>query len=84
MIWISLNSTAIRAARYVKAKSLFELEFCDGALYSSCGVPESTFQEFLQAESKGRYFNLFMRPKFVFDPVRPIECDLNPGADGDE
>jgi hypothetical protein len=71
MSWIPLNSTAIHAARYVQAESLLELEFCDGAIYRSCAVPEPTFQEFLQAESKGRYFNLHLRKKFVFDIVRP-------------
>jgi hypothetical protein len=71
MTWIRLNSTAIQAARYIQAESLLELEFCDGAIYRSYAVPEPTFQAFLRAESKGRYFNLHLRKKFVFDTVRP-------------
>ena len=58
-----------------QSESLLELEFRDGAIYRSCSVPERTFQEFLAAESQGRYFNLELRDKFVFDPVRPAATD---------
>ena len=73
MSWIPLKSTAIRAARYLHAESSLELEFCDGAIYRSSAVPELTFNELLRAESKGLYFNLRLRKRFVFEPVRPAE-----------
>lgn len=73
MTWIELNSTAIRAACYSEAESLLDLKFWDGAVYRGSAVPELTFQDFLRAESKGRYFNLHLRKQFIFHPVRPSE-----------
>ena len=73
MTWIELNSTAIRAARYLNVESVLDLEFCDGAVYRGSAVPELTFREFLQAKSKGRFFNLHLREQFVFAPLRPAE-----------
>ena len=75
MTWILLDSTALQAARYLKAESLLDVEFCDGAIYRYQAIPETTFQQFLQAESKGRYFNAHLRTKFAFGPLCPAECN---------
>jgi hypothetical protein len=75
MSWIPLDSTAVRAVRYLNAESSLELKFCDGAIYRYSAVPELTFQEFLRAESKGRYFNLHLRTQYPFDPVHPAESN---------
>jgi hypothetical protein len=70
MNWIPLTSTAIRAARYLQPESILDVEFCNGTIYRYQAVPETTFEQLLQAESKGRFFNLRVRPKFVFEPLR--------------
>jgi len=75
MIWIPLNSTGIRAARYLKAESLLDVKFCDGSIYRYHAVPEKTFEQFLLAESKGRYFNFHLRTKFVFNPLASTPCN---------
>lgn len=71
MAWIRLDSRSLGAARYEKAGLVLELEFCDGAIHRYSQVPERTFQELLQAESKGRFFNLQIRKTFPSHPIRP-------------
>ena len=71
MAWIRLDSRSLRAARYEDPELVLELEFCDGAIHRYSQVPERTFQELLQAESKGRFFNLHIRKVFPSHPIRP-------------
>jgi len=71
MDWIALNSTSLQAARYQQERSVLELKFCDGAIYHYAPVPQPTFEEFLRAESKGRYFNLYIRKNFAWERTRP-------------
>jgi len=41
---------------------VLEIEFIDGAIYQYFDVPEEIYQGLLNAESKGRYFNLVIKP----------------------
>ena len=80
MDWITWDSTSLQAARYQQEKSVLELEFCDGAIYRYSPVPKPTFEELLRAESKGRYFNLYVRKNFVWERIRPPN---QPGSNRD-
>ena len=65
-----LNSTSLKCAAYCVQEALLELEFRRGAIYRFGGVPEATYQELLQAESKGLYFNHHIRNRFPYTKMR--------------
>lgn len=56
-----LQSSLLKAASYSAVDALLEVELRNGSVYQYSGVPASTYQNLLQAESKGRYFNLHIR-----------------------
>lgn len=67
---LTWNSTSLKAAAYQNRSGRLELEFCSGAVYHYFGVSESIYQQLLQAESKGRYFNQYIRNRFAFAKIR--------------
>lgn len=38
-----------------------------GAKYTYKGVPEETWEEFKNSESKGKYFHVFIKPLYKFE-----------------
>jgi hypothetical protein len=48
---------------------VLELGFHDGGVYAYFDVPLASFNEFLAADSKGRYFNHHIRNHFRTHPV---------------
>ena len=62
---MELNSTLLKAAAYADQAALLELEFRSGAVYRYFDVPAPVWQEFLRAESKGRYFSQHIRNRFA-------------------
>jgi hypothetical protein len=71
MLPIDLQSTSLHAATYQDQSALLELEFRDGTSYRYLGVPEQVYQELLRSESKGRYFNQYIRNRFQGAKVGP-------------
>jgi hypothetical protein len=69
---IVLQSTLLQAAAY-QDECLLELQFNNGAVYQYFGVPAQIYQDLLQAESKGRYFNFHIRNRFAYVRMRPAE-----------
>ena len=63
----NLESSVVRAAGYTY---VLEIEFQSGRVYQYFDVPQNTYSEFLESDSKGRYFNAHIRGKF---PYREIE-----------
>jgi hypothetical protein len=63
----TLESTVVRAAGYTH---VLEIEFLNGRIYQYFEVPKTIYTEFLDSDSKGRYFNAHIRGKF---PYREIE-----------
>lgn len=59
---IPLNSTSMISVGYDMVSRILEVEFVDGEIYQYLEVPEETYQGLLTAESKGRYFNLVIKP----------------------
>lgn len=53
---VEVNSTAIRAVRR-EGNGDVTVEFSSGTEASYADVPEDVFQEFVSADSVGRYFN---------------------------
>jgi KTSC domain len=54
---------------YDRASQTLELEFRDGAIYRYASVPESLFQKFSRADSKGRFFTQNIRDRFAFERI---------------
>ena len=59
---IPVTSTTMISVGYDFETRVLEIEFIDGAIYQYFDVPEELYQGLLNAESKGRYFNLVIKP----------------------
>jgi KTSC domain len=68
---VELPSRSIKAAGYDPERSLLEVEFRSGVMYRYGGVPEKVYQEFLTAESHGRYFNQNIRNRYLTVKIAP-------------
>jgi KTSC domain len=66
-----LDSTTLASAAYDTTTGLLELEFRSGALYRYFSVPASLYCDLLAADSKGRFFNRFIRDGFPTPLVAP-------------
>jgi len=68
---VDLHSSMLKDARYQEQGALLDLEFQSVAIYRYLGVPPPVYQELLQAESKGRYFNRHIRNRYPCTPIDP-------------
>jgi KTSC domain len=59
-----VHSSLLEAAAYHSQRATLELAFRTGAVYCYLGVPAQTYQQLLQAPSKGKYFNTHIRNCF--------------------
>ncbi|HLD93050.1 MAG TPA: KTSC domain-containing protein [Anaerolineales bacterium] len=57
-----MESTTMISVGYDPEMRTLEIEFTGGTIYQYLNVPELFFQGLLAAESKGRYFNLVIKP----------------------
>jgi hypothetical protein len=70
MNWTSVESSALQAAAYAECQSLLYLLFRSGEVYRYFDVPRWQYQEFLAADSKGRYFGRNIRGRFRYERLR--------------
>jgi len=56
MKWTPVESSAFEAAAYAESPALLYLQFRGGEVYRYFDVSWWQYQEFLAADSKGRYF----------------------------
>ncbi len=68
---VELHSKTLKTAVYQPKDAWLELEFRSGAIYRYLRVPQEIYQQLLQAESKGRYFNEHIRDRFPTVKIRP-------------
>jgi hypothetical protein len=54
---IPVTSSNIRSIGYERDTATLEVEFNRGSVYQYHGVPQDVFDSFIQAGSKGTYFN---------------------------
>ncbi len=59
-----VSSSNIQAIGYDPNSSTLEIEFNNETLYQYQGVPQSEFDAFMNADSKGRYFNSNIRDRY--------------------
>jgi len=69
-------STTLASSGYDANTCLLELEFRSGAIYQYLSVPASLYRDLLAADSKGRFFNRFIRhcfPTYLIAPAVPAK-----------
>jgi hypothetical protein len=61
---LPVTSSLLASVAYDHDRAILQLEFRGGAIYQYFGVPSRSYQELLQAESHGAYFNRHIRSFF--------------------
>lgn len=70
MKWTAVESSAFHAAAYAEGQALLYLLFRSGEVYRYFDFPRWQYQEFLAADSKGRYFGRNIRGRFRYERMR--------------
>ena len=65
--WQPLESRLLAAVAYVAPRRLLYLRFQSGEVYRYFTFPVEQYQEFLDAESRGRYFLSHIRNQFPYE-----------------
>ena len=55
------NSSCIKSFDYNKETKVLRIEFTHGGIYDYEGVPENIIRKWMQADSKGKFFNKEIR-----------------------
>jgi KTSC domain len=63
---IALASSSLASAQYDATTEALEIEFRDGRIYHYAGVPLHTYEQLMEAASKGQFFNLHIRDVYPF------------------
>jgi len=64
--WQPLESKLLAAAAYLPSRRLLYLRFNSGDVYRYFTFPAEQYQEFLEADSQGRYFLNHIRNFFPY------------------
>ncbi len=69
-----MQSRLLASVAYDHGQTILQLEFRGGTVYQYFQVPRQTYQDLLQADSKGAYFNRHIRSVFRCAPLgaRPV------------
>jgi hypothetical protein len=59
-----VESSNIRSVGYDASIERLEIEFANGNVYQYHNVPQQEYDEFMRANSQGRYFALHIRDQF--------------------
>src|SRR5262245_48693054 len=60
----SVSSSVLRAIGYDSSSMTLEVEFTSGDVYQYSLVPEEQYLALMDADSKGTYFNAFIRDRY--------------------
>jgi hypothetical protein len=64
-----VKSQTLKSIGYDPSARVLELEFTGGGIYRYSDVPESVYFALVVADSKGRYFDYFIRDQFAFRKI---------------
>ena len=67
---VAVESSTLAKLAYDNQREVLQTEFRDGSIYQYLGVPLHTYQELLQADSKGAYYNRYIRRLFPYVMLR--------------
>lgn len=65
----SVSSSNIASIGYDNQSSTLEIEFLNGSIYQYFDVPESVYNELMQAASLGSYLNSYIKGNYRFSRV---------------
>jgi hypothetical protein len=74
MEWQSLESELLAASAYDAEKQTLYLRFRSGEVYRYFGFPDDQYQDFLNAESHGRYFLSHIRNQFRYERLAKLRA----------
>ena len=60
------GSSTVHTTKYVFPEKELFVTFNNGATYVYTSVPEATYQEFMESESKGRFFSQNISREFEY------------------
>jgi len=69
-----VSSGQIRSIGYDEAARTLEVEFTSGGVYVYRDVPPEAYQDFMNADSKGRYFAIFVRANYEYQRLHVEGC----------
>jgi hypothetical protein len=74
MEWQPLESKLLAASAYDAGRCILWLRFRSGDVYRYFEFPEEQYQEFLDAESHGRYFLNYIRNDFRYERLAKLRA----------
>ena len=75
MKWLTLESKMLSAAAYDNSKQILYLRFRNtGDVYRYFDFPAADHQDFLNAESKGRFFRYRIRDYFRYERMAKLHA----------
>ena len=72
MDWQPIESKMFTAAAYDSTRHILYLRFTSGEVYRYFEFPATQYWEFLQAESRGRYFLSHIRDLFPYERLAKL------------
>ena len=66
---MDVDSAAIREIDYDAARAKLMVRFVSGHLYVYVGVPGEVHRSFLEADSKGRFFQAEIRDNYPYNKI---------------
>jgi len=71
--WVSVDSSVFTLAAYDHSKRQLYLKFHSGKVYRYLKFPAHQYEEFLAAESQGKYFHAHILGQFRDEEVREVQ-----------
>lgn len=65
----SVGSTSLRSVGYDERTQTLEVQFVGGRVYQYYGVPANMHRKMMRAQSKGQFFNRYIRRAYPFSRV---------------
>lgn len=75
--WVSVVSTVFTSAAYDEDERQLYLKFHSGKVYCYFDFPDYQYDEFLAAESQGKYFHACILGQFLEEEVRETQPHSN-------
>jgi KTSC domain len=67
---VDWSSRLLEAAVYDRSQAILELSFRSGISYRYWNVPAQVYHRLLQAESKGKFYNVHIRNRYLHQDAR--------------
>ena len=64
-----VSSSSVLSIGYDAQTQTLEIEFVTGRVYQYYGVPDHLYEQIMRAESKGQFFNTYIKDAYPFSRV---------------